>query len=206
MTLSKLFYIIIVLLAGVYSCTRTEKKLPVLGEAAIRGSDTTYPQIADFSFTDQDGNAISNNTFANKIYVADFIFLSCPTICPRMTDMMHATYQVFENDERVSFLSHSIDPERDSIAALKIYANNLNVPTSRWHFVTGTQDSVTQLAEHSYFSAAFPDSTAPGGFTHSGGILLIDKQRHIRGVYNSMQQEEKSRLINDIHSLLKEQF
>jgi len=190
----------------VAACSQPAQRLPILGNPNIEGKDTVYPIIANFSFTDQDSNTISNQTFANKIYVADFIFLSCPTICPKMTSAMHDVYQSYATDERVAFISHTIDPKHDTIARLKAYASNLGVITNRWHFVTGNQESILNLSEHSYFSTAYPDSTSPGGFTHSGGLLLVDKNRHIRGVYNSTKPAEIQRLIADIQLLLKEQF
>jgi protein SCO1 len=190
----------------VAACSQPVQKLPILGNPNIEGKDTAYPTIANFNFTDQDNNSISNQTFANKIYVADFIFLSCPTICPKMTSAMQEVYKSYASDERVAFISHTIDPKHDTIPRLKAYAGNLGVAANRWHFVTGNQDSILNLSEHSYFSTAYPDSTSPGGFTHSGGLLLVDKNRHIRGVYNSTKAAETQRLIGDIQLLLKEQF
>jgi len=190
----------------IVSCHETAPKLPILGEPSIAGGDTIYPTIANFSFYDQDSNAISNNSFSNKIYVADFIFLSCPTICPVMTKQVQIVYKTYASDERVAFISHTIDPKNDTIPRLRAYANKLGVSSKRWHFVTGDKDSIYSIANKSYFSAAYPDSSAPGGFTHSGGLLLVDKNRHIRGVYNATRPEETARLINDIQILLKEQF
>lgn len=200
------FYQVIFAAIIVASCSQPQQRLPILGEPAISGKDTVYPVIADFTFTNQDGQTITNQTFGNKIYVADFIFLSCPSICPKMTKEMYKAYLPFATDERVAFISHTIDPEHDTIPRLKAYANNLGVSASKWHFVTGNQDSIINIAEHSYFSTAYPDSAAPGGFTHSGGLLLVDRNRHIRGVYNGTRPEETQRLINDIQTLLKEQF
>lgn len=193
----------IVLLAA---CQPKPAILPILGNPIVSGNDTAYPTIANFSFINQDSQAVTNQTFAGKIYVADFIFLSCPTICPKMTKEMYNAYVPFANSDRVAFISHTIDPGRDSIPRLRAYANDLGVSSAHWHFVTGNQDSIIQIAEKSYFSTAFPDSTAPGGFTHSGGLLLIDKNRHIRGVYNGTKSEEAQRLVADIQKLLKEQF
>ncbi len=199
-------YVTIICILLLSSCGRTTKQLPFLGNPIIKGSDTTYPTIADFNFINQDGQVVTNSTFSNKIYVADFIFLSCPSICPKMTKEMHKAYLSFAANDKVLFISYSIDPERDSIPRLKAYAGSLGVSSTKWHFVTGNQDSVINLAEHSYFATAYPDSTAPGGFTHSGGLLLIDKNRHIRGVYNGTQPSETIRLINDMETLLKQEF
>ncbi len=188
------------------SCEQSPEPLPILGKPVYSESDTIFPTISNFSFVDQDSQIVTNQTFVNKIYVTNFIFLSCPTICPKMTAEMHNVYIAFETDERVALISHTIDPEHDSIPKLYNYAKNLGIRNSKWHFVTGNQDSIRNLAESSYFSSAFPDSTAPGGFTHSGGLLLIDKKRHIRGVYDGTNPEETNRLIKDIKTLLKEQF
>lgn len=188
------------------ACGHKNRQLPILGEPVVSGKDTVYPAVAGFYFTSQEGQPVTNQTFTNKIYVADFIFLSCPTICPKMTAEMHKAYKAFAGDNRVLFLSHTIDPQHDSIPRLKSYAAKLGVDPARWYFVTGAQDSIIGIAENSYFSTAFPDSTSPGGFTHSGGLLLVDKNRHIRGVYNGTKPEETERLIGDIKTLLKEQF
>lgn len=185
------------------SCRQGHNKtLPILGNPEINGEDTTYPSISDFRFMDQDSVMISNSTFADKVYVADFIFLSCPSICPIMTREMLKVYHAFEGDNRVAFISHTIDPIRDTIVRLRAYADKFGIKETQWHFVTGDQDTIFDLAEHSYFSIAHPDSTAPGGFTHSGGLLLVDKYRHIRGVYDGTNSEETQRLIQDIHILL----
>lgn len=200
------FYIAIISIILLASCQQPTKQLPILGNPIITGKDTAYPTIANFSLTNQDGQTITNKTFDNKVYIADFIFLSCPTICPKMTKEMYNAYLPFSTNDKVLFISHTIDPQHDTIPRLKAYANNLGVSSSKWSFVTGNQDSIINLAEHSYFSTAYPDSTAPGGFTHSGGLLLVDKNRHIRGVYNGTKPEETQRLINDIQTLLKEQF
>lgn len=188
------------------SCGNEQESLPILGEPTIVNGKQVYPRIADFDFVNQDGYHVRNANFKDKIYVADFIFLSCPTICPVMTRELKKVYDVYQADDRVSFLSHTIDPERDTIARLKAYAEALGVLAPKWNFVTGNQDSIMNLAEKSYYSAANADSTAPGGFVHSGGFLLIDKNRNIRGVYNSLESKETDRLIADIKRLLREQF
>ena len=190
------------------ACTTIDKKtklpLPFLGEPIINGTDTIPPTVKNFSFIDQDSNIITNSTFSDKIYVADFIFLSCPSICPKMNTEMLRVYNAFKNNDTVLFLSHTIDPEKDGVRQLKNFAENINVTSKKWHFVTGNQENIYDLAEHSYFSNAYKDSLAEGGFTHTGGLLLIDKNRHIRGVYDGTNDLETNRLISDIRILLKE--
>jgi protein SCO1 len=201
----------IVVITGLISCHLQPKRLPILGDADYRQhpitgkTDTIYPVIADFRLTDQDSNLITNSTFDDRIYVADFIFLSCPTICPKMTKEMLKVYHAFDDNKHVNFISHTIDPEYDTIPRLRSYSTSLGVQTERWHFVTAPADTIYKLAA-SYYATVYPDSTVPGGFTHSGGFLLIDKQRHIRGVYDGTDTTETGRLIRDIHVLLKERI
>ncbi len=199
-------FLLLVFCFCLFACKEKQQQLPVLGEPELIGNEKVYPTIASFNFINQDSQQVNAGTFTDKVYIADFIFLSCPTICPKMTAAMNKVYRAYLQDDRVALLSHTIDPDNDTIPRLKAYANNLQVSTPKWHFVTGNQDTIMHLAEKSYFSAAYPDSTAPGGFTHSGGLLLIDKNRHIRGVYNGTKPAETDRLIADIAVLLAEQF
>ena len=168
--------------------------------------DSIYPTIRNFSFINQDSITITNQTFSNKIYVADFIFLSCVTICPNMNQSMLEVYKAYEKNPNILFLSHTIDPSNDTIPRLKEYSNAINVSSTKWHFVTGNQDSIYNIADKNYFATAYKDVEAEGGYTHSGGLLLIDKQKHIRGVYDGIDPNETERLIKDIQILLKEQF
>ncbi|MDD5149568.1 MAG: SCO family protein [Flavobacterium sp.] len=196
--------IIFILLGCLLSyCSHKPEKLPFLGNSIDSGNDTIYPKIQDFSFTDQDSTIITNKTFENKIYVADFIFLSCPTICPKMNAELSQVYTVFKDNPKVGFLSHTIDPERDSIKRLKEYTIGAGI-TKNWHFVTGNRDSIYSIASKSYYSTAYKDSKEPGGYVHSGGFLLVDKNRFIRGVYDGTNPLETKRLICDIKILLKE--
>lgn len=199
-----LMAILLIVFALLFSCKNQQQNLPYLGEQVEINGKMDYPKIADFRLLSQDSLIITNDTFKSRVYVADFIFLSCPTICPIMTKEMYDVYKVYENDNRVAFVSHTIDPEHDSIPLLKKYAENMDLRSNKWYFLTGNQDSIFNLAEQSYFSTAYADSTAPGGFIHSGGLLLIDKSRYIRGVYNSKNSQETERLIKDIKVLLNE--
>ena len=183
-----------------------KKKLPYLGNPSLNGETSTYPKIPAFSFTDQENQIVNSASFANKIYIADFIFLSCSTICPLMNTEMLKVYTEFEKDDRVIFLSHTIDPANDSIQKLKAFADNLNISASKWHFVTGNKDSIYKIAERDYFTTAYPDSLDKDGLMHGGGLLLVDKNKNIRGVYDGTDPNETKRLILDIKQLLKEQF
>ena len=165
-----------------------------------------YPSVPAFKFINQDSIVVTDKIFNNKIYVADFIFLSCPTICPKMTNEMMKVYEEYKSNPNILFISHTIDPLNDSIPRLKSYADNLDADSKKWFFVTGNKDSIYSLAENGYFSTAYSDSTAPGGYVHSGGLLLVDKNKHIRGVYDGTNPKETQRLKTDIKTLLNEQF
>lgn len=196
--------IVFILLGSlVINCSPKQEKLPFLGNPIVNGNDTLYPKISEFSFINQDSIVIANKTFDGKIYVADFIFLSCTTICPKMNAELDKVYQIYKDNPQVSFLSHTIDPKNDTIARLKEFSQAMGV-NKNWHFVTGNKDSIYSIATNSYFTTAYPDEKEPGGLVHGGGLMLVDKNRHIRGVYDGTYGKETQRLINDIKILLKE--
>jgi protein SCO1/2 len=196
-------YTLLFTLLFFFSCKPETERLPILGEPTTIQGKKVYPRIGDFSLTDQDGKKITNRTFEGKIYVADFIFLSCPTICPIMNQELKKVYTVYQNNSKVNFLSHTIDPEHDTVEKLKAFKTSQKL-NSHWFFVTGSKDSIFELATKSYMTPAYPDAEEPGGLVHGGGLLLIDNNRHIRGVYDGTNPEETKRLINDIGILLKE--
>lgn len=197
------FLVTVAALTACSSCTQ-EDRLPVLGRTEINGNDTTYHTIADFRFVDQDSAWVTNATYENKVYVADFFFTSCPTICPVMKTQMIRIYDAFEDNDEVALLSHTIDPDHDTVAVLRDFAQRLGVNSERWHFVTGDKDDIYDLGETSYMVVAGEDEAAPGGYIHSGAFLLVDKQRRIRGVYDGTVEKEVDQLISDIKKLLKE--
>lgn len=181
-----------------------ETKLPIFGERKVEGRDTLYHTIPAFRFVDQDSNVVSNETFRNKIYVADFFFTSCRTICPIMKTQMLRVYDSIQDDADVLLLSHTIDPKYDTVALLHDFAERLGVKSDKWHFVTGNQDSIYRVAQTGYFATAMVDKSEPDGFIHSGAFLLIDKDRRIRGKYDGTKDDDVNRLLNDIRTLRKE--
>jgi protein SCO1/2 len=188
-----------------FSCTTKKvSPLPVFGEREIVGSDTVYHTIADFKFVDQDSAEVTNDTFKDKIYVADFFFTSCRTICPMMKTQMLRVYDSIENDSEVLLLSHTIDPEYDTVGLLHDFADRLGVKSNKWHFVTGNKEDIYKIAQTSYFATAMEDESEPDGFIHSGAFLLIDKQKRIRGKYDGTKEAEVNRLLEDIRKLKKE--
>lgn len=186
------------------ACRKSEPKLPVFGERDFNGTDTVYHKIAPFSFVDQDSAVINNNTFKDKIYVADFFFTTCRTICPIMKTQMKRVYDATAKDPDVLILSHTIDPTYDDVPRLHNYARMLEVSSDRWHFVTGVQDSIYKIAQTSYFATAREDRSEPDGFIHSGAFLLIDKHQRIRGKYDGTREADVDRLLNDIEKLRNE--
>jgi len=187
-----------------FSCTTKEEKLPIFGQREVVGTDTVYHHIAPFSFVDQDSAIITNDTFSGKIYVADFFFTTCKTICPIMKTQMLRMYEATSEMPDVLILSHTIDPEYDTVALLRDFASRLGVESKRWHFVTGVKDSIYKIAQTSYFATAMEDKTEPDGFIHSGAFLLIDKEQRIRGKYDGTKEEDVNRLIVDIKRLRRE--
>lgn len=183
------------------SCSPKEEKLPIFGQREVVGTDTVYHTIAPFSFVDQDSTEITNTTFKDKIYVADFFFTSCRTICPIMKSQMFRVYEVIKDMPDVLLLSHTIDPEYDTVALLHDFAERLEVESKNWHFVTGVKDSIYKIAQTSYFATAMEDKSEPDGFIHSGAFLLIDKVGRIRGKYDGTKEEDVNRLIVDIKRL-----
>ena len=199
-----LFYTCIVTLLFMASCTPKQNDLPIFGEREVSGTDTIYHKIAPFQFVDQDSTVITNEVFKDKIYVADFFFTSCRTICPIMKTQMVRVYEATKEMPEVLLLSHSIDPEYDTVALLHDFAARLGVESKRWHFVTGVKDSIYKIAQTSYFATAMEDKAEPDGFIHSGAFLLIDKKGRIRGKYDGTKPEDVDRLVEDIKRLRAE--
>ena len=194
------------------SGNKTGHKLPYLGhreavEKVIDGktvTDTVYQTIPAFSLLDQDSVVIDNQKMSDKIYIADFFFTSCPSICPIMKKQMLRVYEQYKDEPQLAFVAHTIDPKRDTIPALKRYQEKLAVDGNKWHFVYGNRETVYQLARDGYMNIAEEDAKAPGGIMHSGYFILVDKAGHIRGAYNGTDEKEVDKLIADIPTLLKE--
>ncbi|MBC6366965.1 SCO family protein [Algoriphagus sp. AK58] len=188
--------------AGENSAANLE--LPILGERYVDDNqDTVYHKIAEFSFINQMGDTISNEDVTGKVYVADFFFTTCPTICPVMKKEMLRVYEKYKDNPNFRILSHSIDPTHDTQEVLKEYAEKLGVENaSTWNFLTGDQEKIFEIGQTSYLTTAMADQMEPGGFLHSGAFLLIDQQGRIRGVYDGTKTDQVDRLINDIPKIL----
>jgi protein SCO1 len=194
------------------SCSTKPEKLPILGNReaitkTVNGkqiTDTLYHQIPDFEFINQDSVEITQKNFAGKIYVADFFFTTCPTICPKMKTQMLRIFKKFKDNPNVAILSHSIDPRHDTPAVLKEFSKNLGIQNSMWTMVTGDKAKIYEIGQKSYMVSATDDPTQPGGIVHSGAFILVDKNRHIRGIYDGTEPERVDKLMEDMEVLLKE--
>jgi len=201
-----LFLVSLVAMAT-WSCgSNTEIKegpLPKLGNFYLDGQDTVYHQIADFEFVNQMGDAISSNTVKGKVYVADFFFTSCPTICPIMKKEMLRVFEKYDGNPEFLILSHSIDPTYDTQEVLRDYSQKLGIEdATTWNFLTGDQEKIFEIGQTSYLTTAMADQVEPGGFLHSGAFILVDQEGHIRGVYDGTKADQVDRLMADIPKLL----
>lgn len=181
------------------------KTLPIYGERqVVNGKDTVYQTIPAFKFINQYGDSISSKNVDGKIYVADFFFTSCPSICPIMQRNMLKVYDAFKSIDDVKILSYTIDPKYDSVPVLKKYADRLGISGNSWWLLQGKKDSTYELAEKHFLVSVKKDSTVAGGYIHQGYFVLIDKQKRIRGSYDGTNEQQVSQLIEDIKTLKAE--
>lgn len=189
---------------SIISCDNSSRKLPIMGERDFVNGDSVYHTIPDFSFVNQDSSIITNKTYKGKIYVADFFFTTCPTICPVMKKQMLRVYEKYKENPKVGILSHTIDPRHDSVKVLKEYASQLGISGKMWNFVTGEKAKIYEIGEKSYYVTAGEDSTAAGGIIHSGAFILVDTKRRVRGIYDGTKETDVTKLIKDMEVLLNE--
>jgi protein SCO1/2 len=184
--------------------------LPYYGNHEVRpsltgnGVDTIYKTITDFSFIDQRGNVVTQNNFKNKIYVADYFFCTCQSICPIMSTQMQRVADHYKNDDEIRFISHTVNPEYDSVNVLADYAAAHQARYGQWYLVTGNKKELYDLARNSYMLDASEGNGGEDDFIHTQNFALIDKERRIRGYYDGTNPKEIDQLINDIALLKKE--
>lgn len=201
----------IIIISVMYSILDVEKPLPIYQPNRIDASlvDSTiqhkkkYHTIADFKLINQNGETITQEDYQDKIYVADFFFTTCQTICPIMTDQMYRIQEEILNDDEIMLLSHSVTPEIDSVEQLKRYAIEKGVNDSKWNLVTGDRKQIYDLARKSYLVVKHDDSE-DYGMVHTENFALIDKDRQIRGLYNGISPTSVDSLLQDIKKLKKE--
>jgi protein SCO1 len=201
-TLSPLLLTCVIALFG---CTQAKKQvLPIIGEKKVVNEDTIYHRIAAFSLTDQNGEVVSDKTVQNKIYVADFFFATCQSICPVMSKNLVDVQQAFAKDDSVLIISHSVNPLHDTVEVLKQYASKYGAITNKWHFLTGDKKQIYALAKTSYLVNALEDDGTAEGFLHSELLLLIDTKGRIRGTYDGTDKAQVIKLIADMRLLKTE--
>ena len=149
---------------------------PELVDESLRNVDK-FHRVGSFSLTDQDGNEVTENNFKDKIYITDFFFVTCPTICPKMTKQMDRVYHEFEANDDISFLSHTVMPEADSVSVLKAYADEIGVSADKWKFVTGDRKQIYNLARKTYFAAVTEGDGGINDFVHTENFVLVDKEK-----------------------------
>lgn len=202
----------IIIISIIYNILDVEKPLPIYQPAMVNFElvDSTiqhqkkYHKIADFSLINQNGKTITQADYKDKIYVADFFFTTCQTICPIMTDHMVYIQKELKDDPDVMLLSHTVTPEIDSVAQLKKYALKKGVDDSRWNLVTGDKKQIYDLARKSYLAVKDVEGFDPYDMIHTENFMLIDKKRQIRGFYDGTNPDEIKRLIADIQKLKKD--
>lgn len=210
----KFFGIVFFILSAIiitlfYNALQPKKVLPIYNPAMVNSElvDSTiryikkYHTIADFSLTNQNGKTITQKDYEDKIYVADFFFTTCPTICPIMTKNMAAFQQHILNDDDVLLLSHSVTPIIDSVAQLKKYALEKGVIDRKWNLVTGDKKQIYELARKSYLAVKTDGDGGPYDMIHTENFILVDKKRRIRGFYDGTKEEEIEKLLEDLKIL-----
>lgn len=190
------------------------RKLPIVGEidvhyTTVNGkevADTIYHKVPDFKYINQDSVWISSGDLKDKIWVTDFFFTHCPTICPPMTTNMKRLNIMTEDlKKHIQFLSFSIDPYRDNPTRLRAYIGEHGIKATNWYFFTGEEEATHNLAKE-FFNGAEKDETIPGGFGHTPYFALVDTKGHVRGIYDGTNSDAIDSLANDIRILLKTEY
>ena len=210
----KLFAIVfsilsIIIMVLFYNALKPKKILTIYQPSMVNAElvDSTlqhvkkYHTIADFSLTNQNGKTITQSDYKGKIYIADFFFTTCPTICPIMTKNMAGIQEQIIDDDDVLLLSHSVTPVIDSVAQLKKYALEKGVNDAKWNLVTGDKKQIYQLARKSYLAVKSDGDGGPFDMIHTENFILVDKERRIRGFYDGTKIEDIEKLMEDLDIL-----
>ncbi len=198
-----------IILSLFYSALKPKKSLPIYNPSMVNPElvDSTvqyiskYHAIADFSFINQNGKIITQKDYEGKIYVADFFFTTCGSICPKMTTNLVEIQKAFINNPKVMLLSHTVFPETDSVAVLKEYAIKNGVIDSKWNLVTGDKKQIYSMARMSYLAVKLGKPEELYDMVHTENFVLVDSKRRVRGFYDGTKKEDIERLIEDINFL-----
>lgn len=193
----------------IYDTDKPLRYLPIYGEKNYESkngkTDTTYHTIPSFSFTNQDGKTVTEKDVAGSVYVTDFFFTTCHSICPIMSTQMERVAGKFKGNNEVKFLSHTVDPEIDTVEQLKAYAIKHNADSNQWMFLTGSKKDLYGIARTGYLLNADEGDGGPDDFIHTQNFALIDKSKRIRGFYDGTDSLQMNQLIKDIDLLLAEE-
>jgi len=212
-TLAIMAFFSVIMIYAIYTLLTPEKRLPVYNPADVNPKlvDESIKhvrrnhKVADFSLINQNGETITQQDYEGKIYVADFFFTRCMTICPVMTNNIGKLQEVFKNDDDIKFLSLSVTPVMDSIPILRAYADKKGVIDAKWNITTGDKKHIYHLARKSYFTVLDEGDGGLQDFIHTENFVLVDKKQQIRGYYDGTDNEDIERLIIDI-KILQEEF
>lgn len=199
------------------ACQEKEKKhvLPFIGhydvvEKEVNGEkveDTVYPTIPPFAYLNQDSVMISSEAMKGKIWIADFFFTSCLTICPKMTSQMKRLSTMTKDLEKeIQFMSFSINPDIDQPSRLRSYIKHFGIEANNWYFFTGKEEDIHFLGDKHFLVNARPDLGSQGGYAHSEAFVLVDREGYIRGMYNGTDTEEVNQLEKDLRKLLEHEY
>jgi len=164
-------------------------------------ADTIYHKVPEFSFDGHNGNKVTNGTFENSIYVADFVFTTCAEICPKMSTQLMRVQNKFEEFENVKFLTHTVNPKHDTVEVMKKYAEQYGAIDGKWFMVTGDKKEIYDIARHGYFLDVRDGDGGAHDFIHSQDMILIDENGHMRGIYDGTDSFKVNDLIKDIEAL-----
>lgn len=201
-----------IVLSLFYSALKPKKTLPIYNPADVNPElvDSTvqykskYHTIGDFSFINQNGKTVTQKDYEGKIYVADFFFTTCGSICPKMTSNLSEIQTAFANNPKVKLLSHTVFPETDSVPVLKAYAIKHNVNDSKWNLVTGDKKEIYTMARKSYLAVKLGKPSELYDMVHTENFVLVDTKKRVRGFYDGTKKEDIQRLIEDITFLSNE--
>ena len=210
-----LFFVVFsaITLTVFYQLLKVDKKLKIYNPVDVNprlvDSDLRFikkdHKIADFSLINQNGETITNKNYQNKIYIADFFFTRCQTICIAMAYNMSELQEFYKNDDDIMFLSHSVTPKIDSVSVLKDYADKKGVIDGKWNVTTGDKKHIYELARKSYFAVLEDGNGDENDFIHTEQFILVDKERRIRGYYDGTNKEDMEKLKKDV-ALLQEEY
>lgn len=195
-----------IIISLIYRVLKVDPKLPIYQPDMVNKelADTSvqyvrkFHKIGDFTLTNQNGKTITPKDFEDKIYVADFFFTTCMTICIPMTENMRVVQDKFINDDEVMLLSHTVTPEIDDVPQLRKHADKMGLIDGKWHMVTGDKKQIYDLARKHYLASKTDGDGGPYDLVHTENFVLIDKEKRIRGFYDGTDAEEIKKLIKDI--------